>query len=160
VIELGHTRIAFISGGLTTQASIDRLAGVTAAMAAAGLGAPVVRHGDYRESGGHAVGRELLAADDRPTAVIAANDRMAIGVMAAASDLGLDIPRQLSVVGFDNLPVSRFVRPSLTTVESSGVAAGREAMRVVLSALAHETTPTRIVMPCELIVRQSTGPAR
>ena len=88
-----------------------------------------------------------------------ANDRMALGVMAAARDLGVEVPQELSVLGFDNIAASLYVRPSITTVESPGHRAGEEAMRIMLMILEGKEPPRRTVLPTQLIVRQSTSRA-
>lgn len=160
LLALGHRRIAFLSGGETSVASNDRRDGYRAALAAAFVPADptLVVHGDSQEESGYQVGRDLLERADAPTAIVAANDRMALGVLAVAADLGISVPGQVSVVGFDNIATSSYVRPSLTTVESPGHHAGQKAMEVMLGIIAGEEVPRRTVLPCALIVRQSTGP--
>jgi len=162
LIDLGHRDIAFVTGSETSLASQDRLTGYRRALEAAGL--PVrpelIVKGDYQESSGYARTRELLDIPRPPSAIVAANDRMALGVMAAAWDLGAEVPGALSVVGFDNIASSKYVRPSLTTVESPGHHAGEKAMELMLGLIDGVDVPRRTVMPCELIVRGSTGPRR
>lgn len=160
LVDLGHRRIAFITGSRTSLASSDRLDGYRSALEAAGVAVDdrLVAHGDYQEGSGHARTTELLRLPDPPTAIIAANDRMALGAMAAVWDLGRRVPDDVSVVGFDNIASSKYVRPSLTTVESPGHHAGEEAMELMVGILRGDDVPRRTVMPCELIVRQSTGP--
>jgi DNA-binding LacI/PurR family transcriptional regulator len=162
LIGLGHRRIAFITGPETSLAAKDRLDGVRSALATVGavMDESLIVEGDYAEKSGYVLGRELLQRADPPTAIIAANDRMALGVLAAASDLDIRVPDFVSVVGFDNIATSLFVRPSLTTVESPGHRAGMEAMRIMLGILGGEDVPRRTIMPSELLVRDSTGPAR
>lgn len=159
---LGHRRIAFIKGPPGSTASQDRVEGYRAELADVGvrLDPALVVEGDYQERSGYELGRRLLQQDDPPTAIIAANDRMALGVIAAAIDLHIAVPDFVSVVGFDNIAASLYTRPSLTTVESPGHHAGQEAMRIMLGILRGEEVPRRTILPCDLIERQSTGPAR
>ena len=151
-----------LTGSESSLASSDRREGYLSALAAAGAVADrsLIVTGDYQEESGYRLGGWLLAMADPPTAIIAANDRMALGVLAAAADLGVKVPDFVSVVGFDDITVSSYVRPSLTTVQSPGHHAGRKAMEIMLGVIAGEAVPRRTVMPCELVVRQSTGPVR
>jgi DNA-binding LacI/PurR family transcriptional regulator len=162
LIGLGHSRIAFLTGSAKSVASSDRRDGYLSALAAARVvaDASLISAGDYQEESGYRLGRTLLGLADPPTAIIAANDRMALGVLAAAADLGVDVPKFVSVVGFDDITASSYVRPSLTTVKSPGHHAGRKAMEIMLGVIAGEDVPRRTVMPCDLVVRQSTGSVR
>jgi DNA-binding LacI/PurR family transcriptional regulator len=126
LLELGHRRIAHIDGG-TNPGCASRRRGYTDAMHAAGLSESVqVVAGDGTEAGGMAATRTLLAAPEPPTAVFAANDLSALGVLAVARERGVRVPDQLSVVGFDNTPLSAFQYVDLTTVAQpiEGLAAG------------------------------------
>ncbi len=106
---------------------------------------------------------ELLAAPDRPTAVLCFSDAIAIGVVDAARDAGLRVPDDLSVVGFDDIPMARRMRPALTTVHQDAAEKGRVAAAELAAAVArhragHEPVVRRIVLPTELVVRHSTAP--
>ena len=162
LIADGHRRIAFVTGSVKSLASSDRRDGYLRALGAVGavVDPSLIVRGDYQEESGYRLGRTLLAREDPPTAIIAANDRMALGVLAAAADLGVDVPDFVSVIGFDDIPASSYVRPALTTVQSPGHHAGRKAMEVMLGVIAGEEVPRRTVMPCHLVVRQSTGSVR
>lgn len=159
LLGLGHRRIAFISGNPRSVASLDRIQGFRESCAAhdVAIDDSLILAGDYQEGSGYTLGQQLLTRFDPPTAIVCANDRMALGVMAAARDLGVDIPQDLSVLGFDNITASLYVRPSITTVESPGHRAGEEAMRIMLKILRGEQPPRRTILSTQLIVRQSTS---
>jgi len=157
LLELGHRRIAHIVG----EGEVGRLrrAGYEAAIAQAGL-APRCVDGDWTEAVGHRLAADLLAAPDRPTAIFAANDLSAVGVLAAADDLGLRIPEDLSVVGYDDSWFGRLGRLSLTTVNSHLAEVGQLAGRTLTARIDGErgTAGTRLLFPA-LVQRSSTGPA-
>ncbi|GHK00493.1 LacI family DNA-binding transcriptional regulator [Streptomyces sp. NPDC003753] len=161
LIELGHTRIGAISGPARMMCSRARVDGYRAALETAGL--PVdpglVRTGDFHHEAGYRLGRELLCRPDRPTALFAGNDLQALGVYEAARELGLRIPEDLSVVGFDDLPVARWVGPPLTTVRQPLMEMAEAAARLVLDLGRAEapTAATRVELATSLVVRSSTG---
>lgn len=161
LIELGHRRIAAITGPEDMMCSIARLDGYRAAMSAAGL--PVephwVRFGDFHPGGGEAHARNLLAGPDRPTAVFAGSDLQALGVIAAATAAGLSVPRDLSVVGYDDIALARWLSPQLTTVHQPLRRMGEEAARIVLRlADGGGVDPLRVDLATHLVVRGSTAP--
>src|SRR5512142_3185933 len=134
LIRLGHRRIAFISGPRNLTSARDRLAGYRRALREADLEAdePLVVEGDFQSEGGYEGAASLLRRGDGPTAIFAANDRMAIAAMAAAFDLGLRVPYDLAVVGFDDTPSAQYVRPALTTVALPSYEIGSSAARLLL----------------------------
>ncbi|MEU4150169.1 LacI family DNA-binding transcriptional regulator [Streptomyces sp. NPDC026659] len=161
LIDLGHTRIGAISGPSRMMCSRARLDGYRAALETAGL--PVdpalVKAGDFHHDSGRRLGLELLRAPDRPTAVFAGNDLQALGLYEAARELGLRVPEDLSVVGFDDLPVARWVGPPLTTVRQPLTEMAEAAARLVLD-LGRTDSPsasTRVELATSLVVRSSTG---
>ncbi|MEI3868060.1 LacI family DNA-binding transcriptional regulator [Microbacterium sp. CCNWLW134] len=162
LIELGHRRIAAITGPSDAMCSHARLDGYRSAMNAAGL--PVdpgwVRFGDFHPSGGETWARELLALPDRPTAIFAGSDLQAIGVIAAARGAGLEVPADLSVVGYDDIALARWFSPQLTTVHQPLRRMGEEATRLALrlGAGGHPET-LRMDLATHLVVRESTAPA-
>jgi DNA-binding LacI/PurR family transcriptional regulator len=119
LLELGHRRIGFVAGPSSYLPTREKRAGHKEAMAAAGLSDGLVTHAAFDVAGGRAAIRELLSRppDEQPTAVICSNDLMAIGVMLEAGELGLDVPRDLSVVGFDGIDACLWTQPTLTTIE-------------------------------------------
>jgi LacI family transcriptional regulator len=161
LLGLGHRRIGFITGRQNVGATHERLAGYREAMAAAGV--PVdeclVVPGDFQEPRGYEAGRELLAAEPRPTAVFASSDMAAFGVLRSARDAGLVVPRDLSVVGFDDIPEASYVGPALTTVRQPLRDMGRAAVRRLMTLLDDPSqSPARIVLDTELVIRQTTAP--
>lgn len=116
LIGLGHRRIAMINGPLSVASAVERRAGFIAALADAGLTLAGEAEGDYDFESGKAAAQRLLEPDPRPTAIFAANDIMAAAVVKAAAARGIDVPDQLSVVGFDGSMLARMLTPSLTSV--------------------------------------------
>jgi LacI family transcriptional regulator len=159
LIGLGHTRIAFLGGRSELDSSRLRENGFRDAMAAAGLEVPdaFVRESRYDPDVAEALALEMLALPERPTAIFAANDVTALRVLEAASMLGLRVPDELSVVGFDDIPQASLVTPALTTVRQPLVAMGREAMQMLLDLLAGKQRTTHVRMPTELVIRDSTA---
>ena len=165
LIELGHRRIAFVGGEglLDFTAPVARLAGYRESLAAAGipLDPALQADGGFTLSGGTTAGRELLDRDTRPTAVFAASDEMAFGILKAARDLGLDVPGDVSVVGIDDHELAEFFE--LTTVAQPVNEQGRLAAREVLAALdcragGDRWEPQQVILPTHLAVRATTGP--
>ena len=156
LLALGHRRIVHIVG----EGEVGRLrrTAFAGAMAGAGLAAPAV-DGDWTEVTGRRIADVLLGQDDRPTAVFAANDLSAVGVLAAADQLGLRVPDDLSVVGYDNTVFARLDRLSLTSVDGHIAEVGRVAGQVLIDRLGGGTgtVTTRLLAPT-LVRRSSTGP--
>ncbi|MDQ1288365.1 MAG: LacI family transcriptional regulator, xylobiose transport system transcriptional regulator [Actinomycetota bacterium] len=161
LLELGHRRIAVISGPTDVLCSRARIAGFRSAHDEAGLAVDpgLVRHGNFHVMGGFENGIALLDRPDRPTAIFAGSDMQALGVLRAARQLGIDVPRDLSVVGYDNLSFSGWIGPSLTTVNQPLREMAGTATRMLLDlARGNELTTSRIDLATELIVRESTAP--
>jgi LacI family transcriptional regulator len=161
LLELGHRRIAIISGPEDVLCSQARVAGFRFAHDEAGvaLDPGLVRYGNFSATAGCAHGTELLGAGDRPTAIFAGSDMQAIGVLRAARRLDLDVPRDLSVIGYDNLPVAAWVMPALTTINQPLLDMAGTATRMLLDlARGDRLATTRIDLVTELVVRESTAP--
>lgn len=161
LIELGHTRIAAITGPEDMMCSLARVDGYRSAMNAAGLEIDpnLIRFGDFLPGGGERHARELLALPDPPTAVFAGSDLQALGVIAAGSAIGLSVPQDLSVVGYDDIALARWMSPQLTTVHQPLRRMGEEATRVALRLAEGETPQTlRTDLATHLVVRGSTAP--
>jgi DNA-binding LacI/PurR family transcriptional regulator len=163
LLGLGHRRVAVISGPDGILCSRARLDGYRAAIDAAGLPieAELIRNGDFHVEAGFEQARALLALPSPPTAIFAGSDLQALGVYEAAREAGLRVPDDLSVVGFDDLPVARWVGPALTTVRQPLVEMAQAAARLVLS-LARGERPdhTRLELATSLVIRHSTAPPR
>jgi LacI family transcriptional regulator len=163
LLALGHRRIGVITGPNEIMCSRARLDGYRAALDAAGVAVDpeLIRHGAFHVQEGIAEGRALLRLADRPTAIFAGNDLQAFGVYQAARAMRLHIPEDLSVVGFDDLPVARWVGPPLTTIRQPLNEMAQSAARLVLSLARGEEPPQpRVELATELVVRESTAPPR
>jgi LacI family transcriptional regulator len=161
LVALGHRRIAIISGPEDVLCSRARVAGFRSAHEEAGLAvdASLVRYGNFHVGGGDEHAMSLLASADRPTAIFSGSDMQAMGVYLAARRLGLQIPGDLSVIGYDNLPLAEWVGPALTTVNQPLRDMAGTATRMLLDlADGVEPTTTRIDFVTELVVRESTAP--
>jgi LacI family transcriptional regulator len=161
LIGLGHRRIGFITGRPDVGATQTRLAGYRDALEGAGLpyDDTLVVEGDFLEARGCEAAGELLSAVEPPTAIFASSDTAAFGVLRAARDAGLQVPRDLSVLGFDDVVEASYVGASLSTVRQPLREMGRVAVRLLMSQLADpDQPPTRVVMETELVVRQTTAP--
>ena len=161
LIDLGHRRIGVITGPSWALCSRARLDGYRAALDAAGLpiDPALIRNGAFEIADGVTHGTELLRLPDPPTAIFALNDGMAIGVYKAASQAGLRIPDDLSVVGFDDHPLDGWIVPSLTTVHQPLTDMGATAARMVLDLASGTPLPSnRVELATELMVRDSTAP--
>jgi LacI family transcriptional regulator, galactose operon repressor len=159
---LGHRRIGVITGPPDWRTRDDRVGGHLAALAESGvLGDPeLMRHGEPAIKTGVAAGGELLDLRPRPSAVVCFNDKVAVGVLEAAAARGLRVPRDLSVVGFDDIDVSRATTPRLTTVRQPLQEMGRTAVTMLVRQLdGHAHEALSMELETRLVVRESTGPA-
>ena len=163
LLELGHRRIGAMAGPGDYLCSRARTDGYRSALERAGLGfdPALVRNGDFQHEGGFVCGGELLDLPDPPSAIFAGSDQQAFGLYEAARQRGLRVPQDLSVVGFDDLPVARWVSPPLTTVRQPLAEMGRAAAQVLDDLI--DGVPlrmNRVELSTELIVRESTAPPR
>ncbi|MEW5956653.1 MAG: LacI family DNA-binding transcriptional regulator [Chloroflexota bacterium] len=161
LLSLGHRRIGFIKGPLNQKAGYERFAGHQAALEEFGveLDPALVMQGDDHFDSGQACAAALLNLNPPPTAIFANNDEMACGVLALAHTMGLDVPAQLSVVGFDDIPVSRQVWPALTTVRQPIRKMAELATALLIRMLeGEELTALKYEIPTELIIRDTTAP--
>jgi LacI family transcriptional regulator len=159
LLDLGHRRITILSGPADVSTAADRVAGFCRAMAEAGCSATVL-YGEFTIESGHALARQILAGSERPTALFAANNFLAIGALKALAEAGVDVPREMSLVGFDDLPPSLVVDPILTVASQPAYEMGRRGTELLLERLAGTATDEQreIVLPTQLIVRRSTQP--
>ncbi len=160
--DLGHRRIATIAGPLPLMAAEDRLTGFNEATASLGLTVPdtYVQSGDFFLHSGYVAMQTLLALKNRPTAVFVAGDEMAVGAMQATLDAGLEIAKDISIVGYDDIELAAVVRPSLTTVSQDYRGIGRAAVALLTSIIEAGDSappPTPVHVPGQLLIRQSTG---
>lgn len=162
LIELGHTAITHLRGPEHQPVAAKRAEGYCATMLEAGLEPHVVPAGWLEDDGYRATMRLLADEDDRPmpTAIFAASDPCAIGTLAALDEQGISVPGQVSVVGFDDLQISAYTHPRLTTVRQPGVRLGAAAASILIRQFDAGTmlSPVHEVIPVDLIVRGSTAP--
>lgn len=162
LLMLGHQRIGMVFGVAAPELAVDRLEPYRMALLGAGLPETpelIAECGPTIEDGYRAA-QQLLALPQRPTAILAINDLLAIGALRAVGDLGLRVPGDLSLVGFDDIPEAKYLVPRLTTASKDAVRMGREAVRLALSRLQEPSQPRQIVeVPAQFVVRESTGPA-
>jgi LacI family transcriptional regulator len=159
--SLGHTRIGFVGAPLERYFAADRFKGFDAGLREQGLqpDETIVRHGAIDEMSAAALASAILQATVRPTALVCATDRIALGAMRAAKELGIRIPDDLSIVGFDDLAIGRVSDPPLTTMGQSVGPAGHHLAEMLLALL--EGTPAQQlqeIWPVELIRRATDGP--
>ena len=166
LIGLGHRAIAFLGGPVGNADATERLAGYREALVAGGL--PLNRHfelaGDFSEESGVQAGAKVAALVPQPTAIFAANDAMAIGCLAALRERGLRVPEDVSLVGFDDVPIARYLTPALTSVQVPIAELGKQAMALLLAAVdgrpGHsEAGTTHTVIVPTLAIRASTAAA-
>jgi LacI family transcriptional regulator len=158
LVGIGRRRIAFLGGPAANFEARERERGYRA-----GLGAgsePWLLEGDFSEGGGQRAGAALLAlpASERPDAVFAANDIMAIGLLGTLLAGGVRIPQDMALAGFDDIPIARYVSPALTTMRVPIAALGSQALDALADTLeSHPADPSATVMPVQLVVRRSCG---
>ncbi len=162
LISLQHRRIGFIYGIAVPDLGTDRLFAYRERLEAAGLTydpSLIVECGPTIEDSYQAT-RRLLESPSRPTALLAVNDLLAIGALRAINDLNLSVPRDISLIGYDDIPIAKYLVPRLSTASKNGKEMGREATRLLLARLQDPDRPRQEVrMPARLILRESTGPA-
>jgi LacI family transcriptional regulator len=159
VIGHGHGRIAFVGDPEASPDARERWAGFVDAHRAAGRDPwrSAIQSG-FRESDGHAAALAVLTGDDRPTALVCANDEIAMGALDASRELGINVPEELAVTGWDDVPAARHLNPPLTTVRQPLLDLGRRAAELLRDRITtHRTEPRHEVLPTELVIRRSCG---
>jgi LacI family transcriptional regulator len=159
LLELGHTRIACIAGPSSITPSAERIIGYRKALEEAGLpyDEKLVLRGDYHAQSGMDITHTILRMDPRPTAIFALNDLMALGALRAAAEAGCSVPSDLAVVGYDDLELSHFTNPPLTTIAQPKTEIGAQAVDLLVDRMSRkDRPPSRVVLPPELIVRRWT----
>jgi len=159
LITLGHIKIALITGPMEEDCSQDRTEGYHRALQEAGItfDKSMVIEGDWSATSGQSALFSLVEKGQIPTAVFAQNDRMAMGVLHAARDMNIKVPSQLAVSGVDDMPLSSYFDPPLTTMRQDIPRIGQEATRMLLDMIENKTTELHdLKLPAELVVRNST----
>ena len=165
LLDLGHRTVHHVAGPPCSLEARRRLDGWQAELRAAGAPVPTPLGGDWTPSSGVLAGRRVLDLLRRPapgvplpTAVFVANDQMAVGVLSALHEAGVDVPGDVSVVGFDDIPEAAYLLPGLTTVRQDFAELGRRGVALVLDRLAGQSHGTTTSVPARLVVRSSSGP--
>jgi len=160
LISSGHTSIAMVTGPMEEDCCQDRSDGYRRALQEAGLeyDETMIIEGDWTATSGQDALLSFAELGRIPTAIFAQNDRMALGILRAARNINLNIPSQLAVIGVDDMPLSSYFDPPLTTMQQDMPRIGQEAARILLNIIQKKDTSTReIKLPATLIVRQSTS---
>ncbi|MGE8078842.1 LacI family DNA-binding transcriptional regulator [Peribacillus loiseleuriae] len=162
LIHLGHKRIGLINGHDFAFVSQQRLKGYEEALEEANI--PInpewIGNGEFSEEAAELIALKLLEAHPEITAIFSASDLMALGVLRAARKLGINVPNELSIIGFDNIILASYVTPSLTTIGQDTFQTGYEAARLLLSILENEQEPRIVSLGIELKIRESTKPPK
>jgi len=161
LLDLGHRRVAVITGDMQSTSSRYRLQGFRDAMGEAGLDVDDDRiaYADYTAEGGEAATRELLLRRERPTAIFCFSDEMAIGCMHALREHGFEVPRDMSVIGIDGIEFARYAYPPLTTVAQPTEQIGACCARILFDVMDGNSPAKRVhILPHRLVVRESTAP--
>ena len=159
LIQQGHRKIAMVTGPMIEDCSQDRCAGFEKALNENNLenDPTLIIEGDWSGTSGHDALMRLAEVDQLPTAVFAQNDRMAIGVIQAARKLGLVVPKDISVIGVDDMPLASYFDPPLTTMQQDIVQIGKEAAKLLIETIENPDSPQRIQnISAQLVVRNST----
>lgn len=160
LIQLGHDRIAFVGGNLDLVVTVDRLLGYERALRNAGIPHrdDYITHERFLKEGGQEAVNFLMMLETPPTALVVADDLMAFGVISMLNDLGYRVPEDVSVVSFNNLMLSEYSHPPLTSVDINIYQLGVEATHCLLDKIDHPNGPSkRIIVPHQLIIRQSSS---
>lgn len=160
LIARGHRRIAAISGPQANAHAIDRLKGYRQALEAAGIAFDpgLVLHGSFRMQSGFEAAREILAMTPRPTAIVSINDEMAIGAIQALAALGVSVPSDIAVTGFDDIDFAAHSTPALTTVRQPAAEMGAKACELLIDWIEDKARDEAVhILPHTLVVRESSG---
>jgi DNA-binding LacI/PurR family transcriptional regulator len=159
LVGVGHTRIAHVTGPPGFIHTRQRETAWRESLATAGLEPGEALPGDFTYEGGRRAADRLLGIADRPTAVICANDLTAIGLMTRVQELGLSVPDDISVAGYDGIELGSYLRPKLTTVRTAPAEIGAEAARLLLDVIDGVDVSDVDIAAAALLLRESTGPA-
>lgn len=158
--SLGHKKIAFVSGAMDETNAIDRLKGYKKTLKSLGLQyrQEWIISGKFSRETAYEASKELITSKDLPTAIFCSDDYMAIGVMDRIKEAGLSVPKDISIIGFDDIEISSFINPSLTTVRQSIYEIGKRSTELLLDLINKKrTSPISELLDVELIIRESTS---
>jgi DNA-binding LacI/PurR family transcriptional regulator len=156
LLNLGHKTVWHVAGPTDWQEAEERILGWRSALEAANAPVPTPLRGDWTPRAGYELGQTLLTIRDL-TAVFVANDQMALGLLRRLHEAGREVPRDISIVGFDDIPEAAYFSPPLTTVRQDFAELGRRCLHVLLARIEGEEQPASVVVPPELVVRDSTS---
>jgi LacI family transcriptional regulator len=159
LVGLGHRNLAVLSGPASVPTAVDRVTGFRRALVdEAGLPEPLVLHGAFSIDSGREMALQAMASAPRPTALFAANNFIAIGTLHALDGLGLRVPEDVAVVGFDDLPEAMVTFPFLTVAAQPAFEIGRESVSLLLDRMANPDLPSReLILQSKLVIRRSSG---
>jgi DNA-binding LacI/PurR family transcriptional regulator len=163
LIGLGHQRIAIITGPKKVSTAVDRVTGYKLALTEAGLiENELVYYGSFNQQSGYELTKQAMTQSPKPTAIFGANNFIMLGIIKALRELQLNVPEDVSVVGFDDFPESMLVRPFFTTATQPAYEMGRLAAELLLKRISGELSEEfqKIILPTEIIERESSGPIR
>ncbi|MEC0667965.1 LacI family DNA-binding transcriptional regulator [Priestia flexa] len=158
LIELGHNRIAFIGGSLDLVVTIDRLTGYDKAIQGAGIPyrSEYVIHEEFLQEGGKEAVCELLSLEERPTALVVADDLMALGVLNTLDAIGISVPEDMSIISFNNVLIAEMARPALTSIDINIFELGYQAVRSLTKKIEASSQPIESIrIPHSIVTRQS-----
>ena len=159
LLELGHKHIACIAGPSSITPSAERITGYQNALQKAGLAynENLIVRGDYHAQSGMEITHYILKMDPRPTAIFALNDLMALGALRAAAEAGCSVPKELAIVGYDDIEIAHFTNPPLTTIAQPKKEIGAQAVTLLVDRISQKSRPpSRLVLAPKLIIRRST----
>lgn len=159
LLSLGHETVWHLAGPSDWKEAELRVEGWKSALAASGRKVPPPLRGDWTARSGYEIGQHLLEIPEL-TAVFVANDQMALGFLRRLNEAGKSVPRDLSIVGFDDIPEAAYFTPPLTTVRQDFAELGRRCLHILLARIEGDENPTRVIVAPELVVRESTSAAR
>jgi LacI family transcriptional regulator len=159
LLDLGHRQIALLNGPAGVSTAEDRAAGFLQAMEEAEIKNPQISYGSFSQASGYAMTRKALGQQPCPTALIAGNNFIAIGALKAIHDAGLEVPDDVALVGFDDLPAAMIIEPFLTVADQPAYEMGRQAAELLFKRLSGEQSdpPMEVLLPIRLVVRASSG---
>jgi LacI family transcriptional regulator len=163
LIGLGHKRIAIITGPKDVSTAVDRVTGYKQALIEAGLiENGLVYYGAFNQQSGYELTKQAMMQSPKPTAMFGANNFIMLGIIKALRELQLNVPDDVSVVGFDDFPESMLVRPFFTAVAQPAYEMGRLATELLIKRISGEISEEfqKIILPNEIIERESSGPIR
>ncbi len=159
LLDLGHRNVWHLAGPPGRTGAEDRIRGWRTALERAGVEPPPLLFGDWSAQSGYDAGKHLVA-DEEVTAIFVGNDQMALGVLRAIQEAGRNVPNDISVIGFDDVPDAAFYTPPLTTVRQHFAQLGRETMQMLMGLMRGSAPAANIIVPVELVIRDSAAAAR